>query len=126
MYKNAVIIIMFLILGCTSRMGDFTVVSTRNSNIKNWKRHSERVEGSSCKWYLFFIKVKDWDLKDAIEDAVDKTNRSSSSKNESLLDVKLSTNWFHLILFGRSCIVAEGTPADSWYVTEEREEQIKK
>ncbi len=126
MYKNTAIIMILLILGCTSRMGDFTVVSTRNSNIKNWKRHSQRVEGSSCKWYLFFFMVKDWDLKDAIEDAVDTANRGSKTKNESLLDVKLNNTWFTFILFSRSCIVAEGTPSDSWYQTEEREEQIKK
>jgi hypothetical protein len=116
-------------LSCSSRFGDFTVISTRNSNIKNWKRFSERVEGSSCRWYVFLIRVKDWDLKDAIEDAIDTSNKKVAGtgiQSEALLDVKLSFGWFTTILFTRSCIYAEGTPADSWYKTQEREEQLGK
>lgn len=115
-------------LNCSSRFGDFTVVSTRNSNVKNWQRYPSRVEGYSCRWWILFIPVKDWDLKDAIEDAVDKSNKNTSKTNiqsESLLDVKFSIVWFTTILFTRSCIYANGTPADSWYKVKERIDQIK-
>jgi hypothetical protein len=100
-------------LSCSSRFGEFTVISTRNSNIKNWKRFPERVEGSSCRWYGFSIRAKDWDLKDAIEDAIDTSNKKVAEtgiQSEALLDVKLSFGWFTTILFTRSCIYAEGTP----------------
>lgn len=120
-------VILFLV-HCSSRIGDFTVISTRNSNVKNWKRSPERVEGYSCSWWLLIFPVKKWDLKDSIEDAVDKSNaltRSKGMQAESLLDVKLTTSWFTTLLVTRSCLYAEGTPSDSWYKTEEREDQIK-
>lgn len=112
-------------------MGDFTVISTRNANIKNWKRAPLRVEGYSCSWWLLVFPIKSWDIKDSIEDAVDKYNNNKKYKSkglqaESLLDVKLSTGWFTLFIITRSCLYAEGTPSDSWYHTEEREDQIKK
>lgn len=129
-YRNLILVLIVIFeLSCSSRFGDFTVISTRNSNIKNWKRFPERVEGSSCRWYLIFIPIKDWDLKDAIEDAIDKSISKTSKtviQSEALIDVKLSFGWFTTILFTRSCIYAEGTPADSWYKTLEREEQLGK
>lgn len=130
--KNAIatlLIVNFFLIECSSRVGDFTVISTRNSNVKNWKRAPERVEGSSCSWWLLFIPIKKWDMKDAIEDAVDTSNNTTKPKgiqSESLLDVKLTTSWFTILLVTRSCLYAEGTPSDSWYKTEEREDQIKK
>ena len=93
------------------------------------KRFPERVEGASCRWYVLFIPVKDWDLKDAIEDAIDTSNKKVAKtgiQSEALIDVKLSFGWFTTILFTRSCIFAEGTPADSWFKTQEREDQIGK
>ncbi len=119
----------FLFNHCYTRIGDFTVISTRNSNIKNWKRGNERVEGYSCSWWLFFIPLKKWNVKDAVEDAVDTYNKNSQSKGfmaESLLDMKFSLGLFYFIIVNRECIYAEGVPADSWYSTQEREDQIKK
>jgi hypothetical protein len=127
--KNKILLIVLILMGllsCSSRFGDFTVISTRNSNIKNWKRYPNRVEGVSCRWYFLFIPVKDWDLKDAIEDAIDKNVSKTGIQSEALLDVKLSFGWFTALIFTRSCIYAEGTPADSWYKTEEREKQVEK
>jgi len=68
-------------------------------------------------------------LKDAIEDAIDTSNKNVSKtgiQSESLLDVKLSFGWFTALIFTRYCIYAEGTPANSWYKTEEREKQVEK
>ena len=122
------IVLLQLFISCSNRIGDFTVISTRNSNIKNWKRAPERVEGSSCSYWILFFKVKSWDIKDAIEDAVDSYNKQkkTNANYESLLDPKLTASWFTILLLTRSCILAEGTPSDSWYETIEREDQIKK
>ena len=123
------LLVNLLLIDCSSRVGDFTAISTRNSNVKNWKRTADRVEGYSCSWWFFFIPIKSWDMKDAIEDAVDISNKSTKSKGlqaEALLDVKLSSSWFTSIIVTRTCLYAEGVPADSWYKTEEREDQIKK
>jgi hypothetical protein len=125
-----VILSTFLLSSCTSRIGDFTVISTRNSNIKNWKRSPNRIEGSSCKFWLLFIPLKwEFNIKDAVEDAIDKSNKENASsglKSESLLDAKISIGTYTILLATWSCLYAEGMPADSWYKTEEREEQIKK
>ncbi len=128
MGKIILLILVLFLESCSTRIGDFTVISTRNSNIKNWKRAPDRVEGSSCSYWLLFFKLKGWDLKDAIEDAVDTYNkqRKTNANYESLIDPKLSSSWFTILLFTRSCIYAEGTPSDSWYETTEREDQIKK
>jgi hypothetical protein len=123
------LIVNLFLIECSTRVGDFTVISTRNSNVKNWKRAPERVEGYSCSWWLLFFPLKKWDMKDAIEDAIDTSNNATKAKgiqSESLLDVKLTTSWFSILFVTRSCLYAEGTPSDSWYKTEEREDQIKK
>jgi hypothetical protein len=153
MYQKIVsIFILFTTLSCSSRIGDFTALSTRNANIKNWKRSSERVEGKSCEFWVLIFPIGDRNIKDAVEDGIDKYNnkingRETSISNfftslfskkedkvanpneyvfESFLDVKFSHYWWTILLLSRTCLLAEGTPADSWYSTIEREDQIKK
>lgn len=150
MFKIISVFLLFICISCTSRIGDFTALSTRNSNIKNWKRATERTEGKSCVFWVLIIPIGDRDIKDSVENAIDshndkingrdksffsifsekKSSEDSSKKAdivyESLLDVKFSIHWWTVLLFSRSCLIAEGTPSDSWYQTIEREEQIKK
>jgi hypothetical protein len=133
---------------CSSRVGDFTAISTRNSNIKNWKRANERVEGKSCTNWVLIFPFGGWDMKDTIEDAIDAyndkingrtrtffssksedTNRAKLASNEfnaeSILDAKFTRSWWTLLLISRSCLSVEGNPSDSWYNTQERTDQIK-
>lgn len=115
MKKILIILLLILILqNCYSRIGEFNVVSTRNSNINNWEKFPERISGKSCTNILLFIPVSFKDIKDAIEDAIDKSNKESKKSNEALIDVKIYSFWWSVILYTRSCYEVEGKPANSW------------
>lgn len=108
------IFISFFFINCYSKIGDFSVVSTRNSNITKWEKFPQRVIGRSCTNILLFIPISVRNLKDAIDDSIDKSNKESRVSNESLLDVKIYRYWWSLILYTRSCYEVEGIPANSW------------
>lgn len=59
---------------------------------------------------VIVLPNKKWDMKDAIEDAIDTSNNATKAKgiqSESLLDVKLTTSWFSILFVTRSCLYAE-------------------
>jgi hypothetical protein len=105
------------LFGCYSKVGDFTLVSTRNSNMNNWEKHvAGKVTGKSCTNIFLFIPFTFKDIKEAIEDAIDKSNEKtgSATANEGLLDVNVYSSWWTLLLYTRSCYEVKGIPANSW------------
>ncbi|MCX7999781.1 MAG: hypothetical protein N3A69_12665 [Leptospiraceae bacterium] len=104
----------FSFQNCYGKIGDFTVVSTRNSNITMWERYPERVEGKSCTNLFLFIPFSFRDMKDAIEDAIDKANKRTKKRNEALLDANIYSSWWTIFIFTRMCYEAIGIPANSW------------
>ena len=115
-FINILLAVMFLLFfqSCSSKIVEFNVVSTRNSNISKWEKFPERVTGNSCTNLFLFIPFSFKDLKDAIEDAIDKSNKESKKSNEALIDVKVYSYWWTILLYSRSCYEVDGKPANSW------------
>ncbi|MDD2507837.1 hypothetical protein [Aliarcobacter skirrowii] len=113
MFKNIkvlslVFITTLFLTGCTTRITDFTVISTKNVdlNSKSLKRGSERVIGEDPVYIIFFFPTGVSNLKEAIDDAIEKVPGAVA-----LVDGVVSLNHFYLpFLFGRTAYVVEGTP----------------
>lgn len=97
-----------VLTGCTQRVTDFTIISTKNvdlSNVANMKRGSERVEGEDAVYMIIFIPTGTRpNLKEAIDDAVEKVPGAVA-----LVDGVVSVeNWYFFI--GKTAWIVEGTP----------------
>ena len=113
MFKNIkvlslVFITTLFLTGCTTRVTDFTVISTKNVdlNSKSLKRGSERVTGEDPVYIIILFATGVSNLKEAIDDAIEKVPGAVA-----LVDGVVSFSSFYLPpLFGRSTYVVEGTP----------------
>lgn len=88
--------------GCTTRLGDFTMLSTKNVNVSGVKQ-GDRQSGEDCVNHVFFIPLGQPDMKNAIDRALEK------GKGDILIDSVFSAKGWSAVLFGESCYVVEGT-----------------
>jgi hypothetical protein len=108
--KNKFLILsVFLVLlsSCSVRLTDFTVISTKNTNVKTEKK-GNRVEGKDCSNLAFgIIPVTGTyipNLKEAIDDAIEKGD------GDILLDgVVYQKTIFIPLVFTQVCYNVEGT-----------------
>lgn len=113
MFKNIkvlslVFITTLFLTGCTTRITDFTVISTKNVdlNSKSLKRGSERVTGEDPVYIIVFFPTGVTNLKEAIDDAIEKVPGAVA-----LVDGVVSFSDFYIpLLFGRATYIVEGTP----------------
>ena len=105
--------ILLMSSACVNRMTDFTLISTKNSNIQVKKLN--RVEGSNCANLIFgFIPIGTFqpNLKEAIDNAIEK-----NGGGELLVDGVVYSKLFWIpLVFSRYCYAVEGTlasPIDS-------------
>lgn len=89
--------------GCTQRLGDFTVLSTKNVSIKG--NRGDRVKGQSCMNMVLFIPVGAVDLKVAVDKAIE----GAGPGFDALEDAVLSSRTIFLLFFTQSCMIVEGT-----------------
>jgi hypothetical protein len=90
-------------VGCTQRIGDFTVMSSKNVSITG--NRGDRVKGLSCIPIIFFVPIGKPDLKSAVDRAIE----SAGPGFDALEDVVLSNRGWWFLLAGESCYVVEGT-----------------
>ena len=98
-------------LGCTTRIGDLTFVSTRNIDLSHVSldvREGKRVEGKECKFALLgLIPLGLPTLQGAVDDALDKGN------GNVMIDEVTYRSDYWFVLLSQSCIRAEGTVLDT-------------
>jgi hypothetical protein len=99
--------LVFVSLGCTQRLTDFTVISSKNvdlSRAAEFKRGSERVEGKDTIYIILFIPTGIPNLKEAIDNAIEKVPGAVA-----LVDgvVKIES-WYFFI--GAQSYIVEGLP----------------
>ena len=103
------IVCILIVSGCTSRLTDFTIISTKNvdmSDSGNFTKGTERVEGIDKRHVIVFIPTGSPDLKEAIDDAIEKTPNCVA-----LLDgVVYSKFWYIPYIYGQFWYQVEGTP----------------
>lgn len=97
-----------LVAGCSSRITDFTVISTKNfdlSRMAEYERSDMRTEGIDTKHIIIFIPTGIPNAKEAIDQAIE-----SVPGAVALLDGVLSVRHFYIpLLYGQSSYVVRGT-----------------
>jgi len=111
MKKHCVLLGLLLLLatGCSQRMVDYTVISTRNidwSRANSLTRGKSRVFGKDTIHIIFFIPTGVPNMEEAIDRAIDKVPGCVA-----LVDgVLYHKNFYIPLLYGQSWYVIEGSP----------------
>ncbi len=104
----AALIMAFLCVSCTQRIVDFTIISTKNvpiDGISTLKSGDTKVKGQDAKYMFLTIPLGTPDLKEAVDDAIEKTPGAVALSNGVVY-----TSWWWAILTGCTKYVVEGTP----------------
>ena len=101
-------VILFLsITGCSVRMLDFTVVSSKNVNIQvSDAGKGKRVRGEDFVMWILSIPLG----APSLEEAVDRAIESAGPNYDALMDGVIYSKMYWYLLFARSGYVVEGTP----------------
>jgi hypothetical protein len=95
--------------GCTTRIVDFTAISTKNvdwSKAATFSRASSRVVGKDTAHIIIFIPTGVPNMKEAIDQAIE-----SRPGGVALVDgVVYSKFWWIPYIYGQTSYVVEGTP----------------
>jgi hypothetical protein len=93
-----------LLAGCTQRITDFTIISTKNVNVAHVSKGDKRVIGQDCV-PVFFLPLGTPNLKEAIDKAIE----DAGAQYDALIDgvVYYKNKSF---IFGTICYEVEGTP----------------
>ncbi len=98
-----------LLTGCTQRVTDFTIISTKNVDISalaNAKRAGNRITGEDLVHVIIFIPTGVPNLKEAIDRTIESTPNAVA-----LVDgVVYFRSWMIPLLYGQSAYIVEGTP----------------
>lgn len=100
---------LFLLSGCSQRLVDFTVISTKNvpltDEAPNLQKANSRVKGTDAKLTVLFIPFGIPDMKEAIDKAIEKYPGAVA-----LTDGVVYSKWWSCLIAGQSKYVVEGTP----------------
>ncbi|MBS1904568.1 MAG: hypothetical protein JSS75_12745 [Bacteroidetes bacterium] len=99
MTKNLKLLAIVFILagfigGCTQRIGDFTVISTKNCNVETGGKFVKKgsFEGDDIAWIIIFIPTGSPNLKTAVDRCIE------AGDGDLITNVVLSaTNWYFLV-----------------------------
>lgn len=102
-----IITVVLLCGGCVNRLGDFTLISTKNVDFSDASvdiKNGKRVTGDDCRAIVLFFPLGAPSMKEAVDDALEK------SESNLLIDqVTYVKSWYIPFIFGQSCYLAEGT-----------------
>ena len=105
---TSLIAILFTLQGCTNRVTDFTIISSKNvdlSQIAKYQRGDERVTGEDIAHIIIFIPTGIPNLKEAIDRAIE-----SVPGAVALVDGVVYMTNFNFLIYGQSKYTVEGTP----------------
>jgi len=95
--------------GCTSRLVDFTIISTRNidfSKAATFQRGKSRVDGVDMAHWIIIIPTKSVNIKEAIDQAI-QTTPGCVALLDGVLYYKF---WLIPYIYGQQAYIIEGTP----------------
>jgi len=101
------IILIFLFSGCVSRVLDFTIVSSKNVDmrIKDTAKGS-RVTGRDHAWWILFFPTGRPNLKEAVDRAIE----SAGPGYDALIDGVIYSEFSYFLLASKSGFKVVGTP----------------
>ena len=94
--------------GCTTRLVDFTAISTKNVKLPKTGIGS-RTEGKDCVYMILGIPTGVPNMKEAIDRAIESAGR----EYDALVDGVLFHTFWTAILIGEICYKIEGTPINT-------------
>jgi hypothetical protein len=98
------------IVGCTSRMLDFTVVSNKNVNLQiKEEGKGPRVSGSHHIWWVLWIPMGSASLEEAVDRAIEKAGPGY----DALIDGVIYNQFYFYFFTSKSGYKVEGTPVRS-------------
>jgi len=93
--------------GCTKRIGDLTVATTKNLNLESmvidYNKASKNCEGGDCKIVILGIPIGYPNMEEALDKAMAKCD------GNLMTDIALYKTEWSIILFGGNCIRVKGT-----------------
>ncbi len=98
----------FVVTSCTTRLTDFTVISSKNvdlSQMAKYKKGGDRVIGEDIAHIIFVIPTGMPNLKEAIDKAIE-----SVPGCVALADGVMSSKSFWILVYGQQGFIVEGTP----------------
>lgn len=91
---------------CSRRLLDFTVISTKNVDLKGqFVKSTEKVKGKDLKHFAFVFPIGVPDIKTAIDNAIEKIPGCVALENGVL-----RASYWHVILYGQQRYIIEGNP----------------
>lgn len=106
----AVVATASLLSGCTTRLGNFTLISTKNVDLSDASidpKGGKRVTEDDCAPIILIFPIGRPDLKEAVDNALEE------GRGNLMVDqVSYYRRWYVPPIFGMRCMVAEGTVVD--------------
>jgi len=96
--------------GCSTRLGNMTVVSTNNIDGLNANVKSEhRVKGDSCNHAFLIIPFGDFQnrLQIATDNAIDNGHKAGID-GDVLVNAKIGVTAWSILIYGQNCLTVEG------------------
>jgi hypothetical protein len=101
-------LLVLLAVACTTRLGSFTVISTRNiewNRAGEYKRSSERIEGVDTVHIILFFPTKtSIDMQTAVDDALDQIPGAVA-----VIDAVLSLRNWSVWVYGQTSYIVTGS-----------------
>ena len=102
-----VLLSILLLAGCSTRVTDFTVISTKSLGMDWSQKGHERVVGSHCR-PVILVPLGVPNLKDAIDDAIEKAGTGYDALIDGVVYQRNKS-----FIFGSLCFEVEGTPVST-------------
>lgn len=109
---TAVLLATALIFGCSTRMIDYTLISSKNTNVRG-KSYGQRVEGIDCAGMILGLIPVHGRLNPNMKEAVDRAIESAGPEYDALIDGVVDQRITFLILYNEACFIVEGTPINT-------------
>mgnify|MGYP001250158524 CR=1 FL=1 len=106
MKKNAIILFLLMLIGCSARIGDFSVISTKNIDMDGeYELVGRDVKGTDMRPIILYIPTGTPTIENAIDDALE------SVGGDIMTDVIITSNVWWLYLYGEQKYIVVG---DVW------------
>ena len=109
---TGVLLASMLISGCSTRMIDFTVISSKNANIQG-KSYGQRAEGKDCAGLLLGLIPITGRFQPNMKEAVDRAIEAAGTGYDALIDGVIDQEILILMIYNQVCFVVEGTPINT-------------
>ena len=110
-YSLAGLATTFLLTGCSTRLGNMTVISTNNiDGLKTNVSTKQRVEGESCIHTVIIFPFGDFQnrLQIATDNAIDNGHKKGL-KGDALVNAKIDiVAWTIPLIYGQNCMKVTG------------------